>query len=161
MNASSFGLAAIILLPLLPIHSARAGEVAIVRPHGWAHAGPGSRGPEFARDERRFSREADARFHHGRRNSDGDAGGDWGGYYGDGNDEGPVAEAAAPQFFASPSFNITITLAPPAAPGQAAPPAHAAAAGPRIITIGAVEASSKFATMPIVVYGRSPIGETD
>lgn len=159
MNASSFGLAATVLLPLLLIHSACAGEVTIVRPHGWAHADSASRGPEFARDERGFSREADARFHRGRRHSDGDGGGDWGGYYG--NDESPVAEAAPPQFFASPSFNITITLAPPAAPGQAAAPAHAAASGPRIITIGAADTSSKYATMPIVVYGRPSLGQPD
>jgi hypothetical protein len=172
MNASAYGLAIAVLLTLSPVASA---EVAIIRPGGFAHADHFRRGPEFGREDHRFFRDRDERFadrddrfrerfgdrderfRHDRRNSDlGWGGFDGGAYYGS-----PVADAAPAQFFAGPSLGITITIAPPAAPGSREARMYARPSGPRIITIGAASPASSLEKLPIVIYGRQVPGETD
>ena len=115
------------------------------------------------RDDRFADRLRDDRFreriHHGRRDSDlGWGGFDGGAYY----DESPVAEAAPVQFFAGPSLDIRINIAPPASASAAKEARYyARPAGPRIITIGASSEASNLEKLPIVIYGRPPVGETD
>jgi hypothetical protein len=164
MNASLCGLAAAILLTLTPIHSVSAGGVMIVRPSGSAHADHMRRAPEFAREDHRFFRDRDNRFSDRDdrfRRERRDFGGNWGSYYGGPNYEAPVAEAAPAQFFSGPSINITLTVAPPSSAAQAAARAYARPFGPRIITIGASSKATDVAKLPIIVYGRPPVGETD
>jgi hypothetical protein len=177
MNASWCGLAAAILLTLSSAQSATAGGVAIVRPGGWAHADHMRRGPEFVRDDHRFFRDRDDRFgdrndrfrgdrfvdrddrfRHERR----DFGGGWGGYYGGPNYESPVAEAAPAEILAGPSLDITINISPPApASGTQSARAYARPIGPRVITIGASTQATNLEKLPIIIYGRQPVGEND
>jgi hypothetical protein len=172
MNASAYGLAAAILLTLSPLACASAGEVAIIRPGGFPHVDHFRRGPEFGREDHRFFRNRDdrfadrfrddrfrERFHHGRRDSDlGWGGFDGGAYY----DESPVADAAPAQFFAGPSLDIRINIAPPAT-AAAAKEARILArpVGPRIITVGASHEATSLEKLPIVIYGRQPPGDAD
>ena len=162
MKLSSVGLAAILFLPLLTAEPASAGGITIVRPGGWAHADH----PRFAAQDRRFTHEADARFDNGRRfrHNRSDSSGDWGGGYGynyDPGDEGPVVDAPSRDVFMPGGIDITINVAPPASAGHAIAPAQAPTGGPRIITIGADAAPGRLTNMPIVIYGRPPLGQAD
>jgi len=151
MNASSIGLVAAALAALVPIDSSIAAAVMARQPRLERHA------REFRsplRDERALHDER-GRFERGRRRFPGDwLAGDTG--LPDPADLG--AEAPATAFFEGPSTNITITMAPPI-DARAAMPAYAPAGGPKIMTIGARPRSARFATTPIVVYGRAPAGQ--
>jgi hypothetical protein len=128
------------------------------------------RGPEFVRADHRFFRDRDDRFGDRGdrfrgdrfRRERRDLGADWGGDYGGASYDSPVADAAPAQFFAGPSLDITINVAPPAPAGAAqAARIYARPVGPRIITIGASSQATNLEKLPIVIYGRQPAGETD
>ena len=67
-------------------------------------------------------------------------------------------DAPAPQYFAAPTTDIAATPAAPSLIGQATP-IYARASGPKIITIGAPRRSTRFAKMPLVVYGGTPLNQ--
>ena len=165
MHASSFGLAAAILLTLAPIESANAGAALITRHtpglfhHRFAWA------PEFGRPERRDGRLAGRRHPRFFPEAFGGGAGDF--EAGDLPDPAgqdfaayaPGDDAVAPSAPSAPAAPTTATAmivtAPPAADHRKA--AFAPASGPKIITIAAPGGSSRFANMPLVVYGRPPV----
>jgi hypothetical protein len=156
MKASSIGLAAAFLLAASPVSSSSCSAAAVFRQPRLSHADFGMRRAEFGREDR-HGRRTGARFRHQR----GRFFGDWGAGFAGGFDYAPLEadtapDAPSPEAFAAPATNITIMLAPPSRVSQAG--ATYAPPGPRIITLGAPRHISRFAKMPLVVYGRAPVG---